>query len=284
MYTLSHNFGRRETALKDSDFAVLGIPYDSTESYRTGSRHGPRAIREASLELEEYDMELDFDLNQLRISDLGDLEVSYGNPDETIQRTKETVEDIIKNGVIPICFGGEHTITYFVSTALNKNPFYVIFDAHLDYREDYIGNRLSHAAVSRRLSELVGAENILIVGVRSASSEELTDAKKDGVSMITANDFFNEPEAAVNRIIELTKGKEVHLSIDMDVFDPSEASDVCNPEPGGIYYRDFLETLAFLKNSKLSGLDITELCPTTDSYSQILAAKLTFKVLAMSKI
>lgn len=283
MYTLPQTFARRELTLERADFAVLGIPFDSSESYRTGSRLGPNAIREASRDLEDYDMEGEFDLLGLSICDLGDLEVSYGNFDETAKRATETISEILKSGAAPICLGGEHTITYFAAKAQKKDAFYVIFDAHLDYRDDYLGNRFSHATVTRRLAELVGIENILVVGVRSASKEELTYAEKDGLSFITTLEFLNGREEALKKITEITKGKKVYLSIDMDVVDPAEARGVCNPEPGGIGYRDFVDGFSFLQGRRLVGLDICELAPVYDAYSPILAAKLIFKALAKYK-
>jgi agmatinase len=283
MYTLPQTFARRELTLAEAEFAVLGIPYDSSESYRTGSRFGPNAIREASRDLEDYDMEEGFNLLDLKICDLGDLEVSYGNFDETASRAAETLNEIEQSGAVPICLGGEHTITYFTAKAQKKDVFYIVFDAHLDYRDDYLENRFSHASVTRRLSEIVGPENILVVGVRSASKEELADAKRDGLNFITSLEFVKGREGVLKEISEITKRKNVYLSIDLDVFDPSEARGVCNPEPGGLGYMEVVDSLSFLRGCKLTGMDITELTPEYDAYSPILAAKLIFKVLVKHK-
>jgi agmatinase len=283
MYTLPQTFARRELSLDEAEFAILGIPYDSSESYRTGSRYGPNAIREASRDLEDYDMEEDFDLLKLKICDLGDVEVSFGNFDETCRRARETIEDIINKKKTPICLGGEHTLTYFSALAIKKDTFFVIYDAHLDYREDYIENRFSHASVTRRISEIVGPENILIIGVRSASKEELKDSTKEELRFISSKKFYRDKERTIRRIKDQTKDKNLYLSIDLDVFDPSEVRGVCNPEPGGLFYRDILESLTFLKGCHLMGLDFTELAPAYDPYSQILAAKLVFKTLTKLK-
>jgi agmatinase len=283
MYTLPQTFARRELTLEQAEFAVLGIPYDSSESYRTGSRFGPNTIREASRDLEDYDMEGGFDLLDLKICDLGDLEVSYGYFDETARRATETLSEIEQSGAVPICLGGEHTITYFAARAQKKDVFYVIFDAHLDYRDDYLENRFSHASVTKRLSEEVGPENILIIGVRSASKEELATAKGDGLRFISTLEFTKNRGGALKKITDITKGKNVYLSIDLDVFDPTEARGVCNPEPGGMGYRDIIDSLSFLRGCKLTGMDICELAPAYDAYSPILAAKLIFKALVKYK-
>ncbi len=280
MYTLPTTFARRELTLSEADFAVIGIPYDSSESYRTGSRHAPNAIREASRDLEDYDMEEGVDLTALKICDLGDVEVSYGNFDETLKRAHETISEIVSQDAVPVILGGEHTVSYIASKAIEKDSFHIIYDAHLDYREDYLGNRFSHASVTRRLAEEVGPENILLVGVRSASREELADAKKDGLSFITTMAFCKDLEGACKEISGHTAGREVYLSIDLDVVDPSEARGVCNPEPGGVGYRDIVRSLSFLKGCRLTGLDLSELAPAYDPYSEVLAAKLIFKALA----
>ncbi|GBE17794.1 agmatinase [archaeon BMS3Abin16] len=284
MYRVPQTFARREETLAEAKFAVLGIPFDSSESYRTGSRLGPNAIREASRDIEDYDLEDGSDLLNLSICDLGDLEVSFGNYSETEKRAVETITEIIGAGAVPVCLGGEHTITYFAAKALKKDIFYVVFDAHLDYRDGYIENRFSHASVTRRLAELVGAENILVVGVRSASSEELAEAKKDGLHYISAIDFYRDRAGAQKKIESLTAGRSVYLSIDLDAVDPSEARGVCNPEPGGLYYRDLVETLDFLKDCQITGMDLTELAPAYDHYSPIIAAKLVFKALSRARI
>jgi agmatinase len=283
MHTIPQTFARRELSIEEAEFAVLGIPYDSSESYRTGSRLAPAAIREASRDLEDYDMEEDFDLRELKICDLGDVEVSFGNFEETQKRVTETISEILKKDAVPLCLGGEHTITYFAAKAMKKDVFYVVYDAHLDYREDYLGNRFSHASVTRRLAEEVGTDNILLVGARSASKEELKAAKKDGIGFITPREFHEDKKEACKRISDLTRNKNVYLSIDLDVVDPAEASGVCNPEPGGVHYRELVESLIFLKGCTLVGVDLCELTPAYDAYSPILAAKLLFKTLAIYK-
>jgi agmatinase len=283
MYTLPNTFARRELTLAEAELAYLGIPYDSSESNRTGSRFAPNAIRQASRELEDYDMELGFNLLDLLICDLGDVEVSYGNFDETFKRAKKTIEEVLDNEAIPISIGGEHTISFMAAKALRKKPYYVVYDGHLDYREEYLENRFSHASTIRRLSEEAGPENLAVIGVRSASTLELKEAKEDNIFFIGSKEFYNDKKGTHKKLLEATKDRDVYLSIDMDVFDPSEAKGVCNPEPGGLYYRDIVESLYFLKHCRLLGMDLTELAPNYDYYSPILAANLIFKILALSK-
>lgn len=280
LFSHPSTFARGELSLEEAEYAFIGVPYDSSESYRVGSRFAPRAIREASMEMEDYDLLEDADLRMLRIADLGDVEVSFGNFHETISRIKEVVGEILNHNVIPVGVGGEHTITYGILSAYRKKPFVVMYDAHMDFRDDYLEEKFSHACVARRVSELVGIENIILAGVRSASKEEAEAAREMGFNYITVTEWGDR---IADTLGEAAGGKNVYLSVDMDVFDPSEAKGVCNPEPPGISFNQFVASLEFLKNCNLVGLDVTEVTPLYDSYTPILAAKVIFKVLLRSK-
>lgn len=277
MFLSSFKFGNRELELKSAKYAFVGIPYDSSETYRSGAKLAPNAIREASREIEDYDAIEEFDLLDLKICDVGNVEVSYTSFTETAKRVEITLKDILETGKIPVAVGGEHTISYCVVNAYRKKPFYLVFDAHMDFREEYMNNRFSHACTIRRIGELVGYENVLLVGVRSASKEEYKDARKAGLNYVTIEDYANNPAKLKEAFAEIPSS--VYLSIDMDVFDPKEARGVCNPEPPGFMYDEFLQILDFLKKADIAGFDLTEVSPIYDSYTPILAAKLIFKVL-----
>lgn len=279
MYVAPTTFARRELEIEQADYAVLGIPYDSSQSYRVGSRLAPNAIREASRELEDYDFEEDKDLLELRICDLGNVDVSYGNFDETCRRVKDTLKDVLSKQVIPVSLGGEHTISYSVVRCLPEDTFYLSIDAHLDFRDEYLGEKFSHACVNRRVFEHLQADNVLVVGVRSASKEELNDANKMGLDYISYSDFEENSNAVLRRIKDKIEGKDVYLSLDMDAIDPKEAPGVCNPEPSGFSYSDIVQISRLLRNSNLIGVDLTEVTPIYDNYTPVLASKILFKIL-----
>ena len=278
IYSLPSTFGRRELSVEEASYVVAGVPFDSSESYRSGSREAPQAIREASREIEDYDMLEDFDLLSLRIADLGDIEVSFGSNTETKRRVVETVRFILDSNAVPVLLGGEHTISAFAVEAFPRDMLFLSFDAHLDFRDEYLNNRYSHACVLRRASERVGYGNVLVVGVRSACREELEDAKKLGVSFIPFNECC-DLEALQARLRRAVEGRKLYLSIDMDVFDPKDARGVANPEPPGFFFLDFLKLIDFIKGATLVGLDVTEVVPRYDAYTPVLAAKLIFKIL-----
>ncbi len=279
MYVAPTTFARRELEIKQADYAILGIPYDSSQSYRVGSRLAPNAIREASRELEDYDFEEDKDLLELRICDLGNVDVSYGNFMETCNRVKDTLKDVLSKQVIPVSLGGEHTISYSVVRCLPEDTFYLSIDAHLDFRDEYLGEKFSHACVNRRVFEHLQADNVLVVGVRSASKEELNDANKMGLDYISYSDFEKNNTAVLRMIKDKIEGKDVYLSLDMDAIDPKEAPGVCNPEPSGFSYSDIIRISRLLKNSNLIGVDLTEVTPIYDNYTPVLASKILFKIL-----
>jgi agmatinase len=278
LYASPFTFGRRETKLEDADYAILGVPYDSSQSYRVGSRLAPLAIREASREIEDYDMLESFDLLDLKICDLGDVEVSPGDFNETLQRTEKSVKEILRRKVVPIIIGGEHTVSYCILKAYESPPLYIVLDAHLDFRDEYLNNKFSHACTVRRVGELLGYENILAIGIRSASKGEINDARRLGLQFLDFNQCKSLQKAA-ETISRRTEGKDIYLSIDADVLDPREARGVSNPEPPGLTYGELLEFIRALENAKLVGMDLVEICPLYDSYTPILGAKIIFKVL-----
>jgi agmatinase len=263
--------------MKEADYVVLGVPYDSSESYRTGSRYAPNAIREASREIEDYDMLDGYDLLNLRLADFGDVNVSFGNYAETHKRIVASVKEILEQKAMPVSIGGEHTITLGTVSAYTQKPFVLFFDAHLDFRGDYLKEKYSHSCVTRRMAELVGIENVMVVGARSASKEELEDAKSMDLAYV---DVEHVKKNALAEIIKRAEGRSVYLSIDMDVFDPTEARGVCNPEPGGLFYEDFVSLLALTKKLNIVGFDLVEVAPLYDSYTPILAANVILKTLA----
>jgi agmatinase len=278
LYTSPFTFSGRSSDISDARYAICGVPYDSSETYRTGSRFAPNAIREASLEIEDYDILEDFDLLEIPLADYGDVAVSFGSAKETMMRTSETVKEILQAGAVPCLIGGEHTISYFALNGFETKPFYLVFDAHLDFHDDYINNRFSHACSIRRVTELLGVENVMVVGVRSGGKGEVKDAKKIGLNYINFNDCKDIDTLKI-KILDAVKGRDVYLSIDADVLDPKEAPGVCNPEPPGFTFEEMVEILDILKDVRMAGFDFTEVTPVYDSYTPILAAKLIFKAL-----
>ncbi|NOZ82263.1 MAG: agmatinase [Euryarchaeota archaeon] len=271
-------FGRRRQGA-DGRYVVLGVPYDSSQTYISGAREAPAAIRAASAEIEDYDLLEGVDLLEIDISDAGDVEVSFGSAEATASCTEEAVRAITSSGSVPVLLGGEHTVTAFAAPAVNAEVL-VALDAHLDFRDSYLGNRFSHACALRRAAEALECETV-VAGVRSACREELEDAERLGVRLLK----FGEHSSAglAEELVRLTRGRRVYLSIDMDFLDPKEARGVGNPEPPGYSYSEALRVLEFLRHAKLAALDVTEVVPAADRYTPVVAAKLVLKALVRAE-
>ncbi len=251
--------------MSSADVVFLGVPFDGTSTGRVGSREAPNRIRSMTYMLETSSSESGGDLSKLKMLDYGNLIVSPGDTDETLRRLEATVKEL--KGKFPVVVGGEHIITLGVVKALlREHPKLTViqFDAHMDLKDECIGNKLSHVTVMRRVSEIMKNGELIQVGTRSFSSEEKDYARK--------NTVIKTPENLLSYNI---KGP-VYVSIDMDVFDPSHAPGVSTPAPGGMDPQEFFEIIRKLsEKADVVGFDVVECCPPHDSsdVTSLLAAK-----------
>ena len=148
-----------DASYNQSDIVLFGAPFDGTASFRPGTRFGPSAIRNESFGIETYSPYCDKDLTDTKIFDCGDLELPFGNTEKVLQMIEKHTAKILCDGKIPVMLGGEHLITLGAIKAILKTypDLHVIhFDAHTDLREDYLGEKLSHATVMKRVWDLTG--------------------------------------------------------------------------------------------------------------------------------
>jgi agmatinase len=271
-------FGGFESSYESAEVAVIGVPLDLTSSHRTGSRFGPQRIREASFNLETYIPSAGVDVfEKLRISDLGDLCLPP-NLEESGRMIEEEVRRVSGEGKLPLLLGGEHTLTYFACRGLKPDRV-VYLDAHADLREEWLGQRLCHATVARRLLDFLPASKLTEVGVRSCSKEEEEFRRKCGVVWRTCEEL-EHPEELARRILEESSGR-VYLSVDIDLLDPAFAPGVSCPEPGGISTSDLLKFLRGLEGIELCGVDVVEVCPPFDNGgASFAAARVIYEILA----
>ncbi|TCL54828.1 agmatinase [Kineothrix alysoides] len=256
------NFIGCEAEYEEAKIVLFGSPFDSTTSYRPGTRFGPQAMRNESYGLETYSPYQDKDLLDCKVFDSGDLELPIGDTERVLAAIEERTETIIKDGKIPFMIGGEHLVTLGSVRAAARNypDLHIVhFDAHADLREDYLGVKLSHACVLRRSWELLGDGRIHQFGIRSGDREEFEWAKEGHVAM-RKFDFDNLTET-VTRL----RGKPVYFTIDLDVLDPSVFPGTGTPEAGGVSFLELLK--AMLKTAKgchIVGCDVNELSPAYD--------------------
>lgn len=276
-------FGGVNASPKKTPYTVLGVPFDSTSTYRSGSRWAPSKIREAASNIEMYSFRSEVDFEEVMFNDIGDLAVVYGDVKTTLYRLSKVVKSLASKGRIPVVIGGEHTVTYGCIWGFEDLDLKVlVLDAHFDLREEYMGLKFSHASVVRRLAELVGVNNLVLVGVRAGCREEIEYAKREGLTFIPAHSIGLELdfEDVVKIVKRKTSNKKLYVSVDLDVFDPAYAPGVGNPEPEGLTPRTVLDLLHEVVNSNLVGFDVVEVTPPYDTsgITSVLAAKLIVEI------
>ena len=252
----------------EADTVLFGAPYDSTTSFRPGTRFGPSAMRMESFGIETYSPLQDKDLvDDARVFDSGDIELPFGAPEPALKLIEERAAEILADGKRPFLLGGEHLVSLGALRAvLKKYPDVVVihFDAHADLREDYLGNPLSHACVLRRIHDLVGDGRIYQFGIRSGTRDEFW-FMKDG--HVTTEPFSDKTLAAVVSSIEQSNSRviPVYLTIDMDVLDPSEFPGTGTQEAGGFRYPQLVEdVLLICSRLNVVAMDNVELNPGLD--------------------
>jgi agmatinase len=248
----------KETELKDVDYVLFGAPLDETTSHRKGTRFAPGAIRRESRHLDTYSVRTGLDWGDLSLADIGDVDC----PDvpKALEAVTETVDSF--NG-FPVMLGGEHTVTLGALRSLEPD-LVLVFDAHLDLRDELFGERMGHATYLRRGYEDLGYKAV-VLGARALSGEEVEFAKSTAdLRYMTALDMLRQdPVAMVQGIM---RGSErVYVSLDMDVLDPSVAPAVGNPHPEGLSVTIVMDILEQVMDGRVCGFDVTEVYPHYDT-------------------
>lgn len=274
-------FGGCLKAFEEAKYMVLGVPFDVTSTYRSGARFAPLAIREASLNIETYSFRTDMDIEDVKIHDMGDLNI-VGRVDETLKRLELVSKELLNAKKTPVVIGGEHTITLGVMRGVGKDAAVVSFDAHLDLRNEYIGRTVSHTTFMRRLNEQVRPPKILEIGTRAVCKEELEYAEKSNIEFLTVQQIR---ENGIQKTVQTAKKllvnhEKIYLTIDMDVLDPAFAPAVQNPEPDGLDMHTLLDILCKVCDHRVVAFDLVEVAPHYDNgVTAIQAAKTMFEVL-----
>lgn len=286
MQAQTNQFIGCDRSFEEAKVVLFGAPYDSTTSFRPGTRFGPNAMRMESFGIETYSMHLRKDLlDDTAVFDSGDLELPFGNQEEALAMIEERAAEILAADKIPFLLGGEHLVTLGAVRAVAKKypDLHIIhFDAHADLREDYLGNPLSHACVLRRCHDLLGDGRIFQFGIRSGTRDE-RQFMKDG--HVTTELFSDETLPKVVR--QLGCKRPVYLTIDMDVLDPSQFPGTGTQEAGGFNYLQLLSDMVLIcKHLNVVGIDNVELNPGLDpsGRSTALACKFLREELLALKV
>lgn len=281
---VAFNFGALPaglSAFESSRFVILPIPYDSTSSYRTGSRQGPTAIIEASRHLELYDHDLDELPARFGIHTHTELEIDASGPDKMAAMIEKTTAGLLGAGKAVVGVGGEHSITCgIVKAHAARFPGLSVLqlDAHADLRDSYQGTKYSHACTMRRVRECSG--NVSQVGIRSYSADEAAFMKETGIAIHPASNWRGD-RAQIEAVLSDLGMGPVYVTFDLDVLDPAYMPATGTPEPGGLGWWDVLKLLDAVSSERdVVGFDVVELIPNGRTIApDFLAAKLVYKMI-----
>jgi agmatinase len=278
------------------DVTAVGVPFDTATSFRAGARFGPEAIRSASALLRPYHPPLDVDVFAGQsVVDWGDLDVTPGNAERTMEQIASGLEPIVSAGITPIVFGGDHSIVLGelrAHAAVHGPLGLLLLDAHADVWDAYYGERIFHGTPFRRALEegLLAPERSLLAGMRGSvygpddvrapaelGFEVLDDAQLRGLG----------PADYGARVRKRIGDGPVFLSFDIDVFDPAFAPGTGTPEVAGLQPREALGYLRALAGTRFVGFDLVEVSPSYDGPGQptaLLAANVAYEFLALSAL
>lgn len=250
-----------DKTFEQARIVLFGAPFDSTTSYRPGARFASRMMRAESYGLETYSPYQDLDLEDAAVFDGGDLELCFGDANRALDDITAYARRILENGKLPLMIGGEHLVTLgAVRAVAEKYPeVHVIhFDAHADLRDDYLGAKLSHATVLRRVWDIVGDGKIYQFGIRSGERAEF----EWGRQHVTTRRFDFE---GLEKVVESLRGVPVYFTLDLDVLDPSCFPGTGTPEAGGVTFVQLLDAVMKVGGLDIVGCDINELSPMLDA-------------------
>ncbi len=263
----------------DARIVLFGAPFDSTTSFRPGTRFASQSMRSESFGIETYSPYQDEDLTDIKVFDSGDLELPFGIPEQALLDIEERTQTILDDGKLPCMIGGEHLVTLGAVRAAAKkyDDLHVVqFDAHADLRNDYLGVKLSHACVMRRCHDLLGDGKIFQFGIRSGERDEFIFAKE--------HTFMNRFDLGnVSKSVQNIGQAPVYFTLDLDVLDPSEFPGTGTPEAGGVSFIALLDAIKEVSKLNIVGFDINELSPVYDTSgrSTALACKILREILIL---
>lgn len=265
----------------DAKTVLFGVPFDSTTSFRPGTRFASKAMRGDSFGIETYSPYQDKDLEATAVFDAGDLDLPFGNTERVLSEIEAFTTKLLSDGKKAVMIGGEHLVTLGGVRAVSaKYPdLHVIhFDAHTDLRQDYLGELLSHATVLRRVWDILGDGRIYQFGIRSGEKHEF-----DFASRHTRMHKFGF--AGLEEAVRELQGKPVYFTLDLDVLDPSIFPGTGTPEAGGATFNELLKAVLALRGLNLVGCDVVELSPVYDQsgVSTAVACKILREILLVTE-
>ncbi len=256
--------------IEGCSIVLRGYPFDGTASFKSGQRFAPSNIRLNSEGIETYSPNFNIDIEEdINFYDAKDLSLPFGNTTKSLELIEKDALNFFKEGYILFGIGGEHLVSLPLIRACHsiyKELNVVHIDAHADLREEYLGEKLSHATVIRRVLDFLPHKKIHQLFIRSGTGEEFKFMREKGTLKATPDEVLKD----------IGENTPVYITIDMDVLDPSVFPGTGTPEPGGIDFNTLIDTLSLFKNLNVVGMDFMELSPDIDNteISSITACKL----------
>lgn len=274
------------------DFAVIGVPFDTAASNRTGQRYGPQHVRDFSVLLRPYNPDQDIDIFEYCSGvDYGDIDVIPGNIQRTYDNIVEGLKPVLEKGIIPIMIGGDHSISlgHLRAFAQQYGPVSLVhFDSHGDTWDNYFGEKYMHGTPFRRAVEegLIDTEHSIQIGMRGPlyGPEDIEDARDLGFEVIPMKEVREiGHDKVVERIHQRAQDKPVFVTFDIDFLDPAYAPGTGTPEVGGPTSHEALEFVRGLHGLHMVGFDLVEVLPTYDSgeITAVAASSVIFEMMSL---
>jgi agmatinase len=297
-YTGIRTFARapHSTDWANADVAVIGVPFDTATSYRTGARFGPAAIRDQSQLLRPWHPALDVDVfAALSFVDGGDLAITPGNAERTAEQIATGLEPVIAAGAVPLVLGGDHSIVLgeLRAHARAHGPVgVVLLDAHADTWDQYYGERYFHGTPFRRALEegLIDPHRSLLAGMRGPlyAPSDLDEPREWGFEIVPCEELRTwSAEQYRSRVRERVGKGPAYMSFDIDVLDPAFAPGTGTPEVAGLLPHEALSFVRALAGLPFVGFDVVEVSPQFDGPGQVTAlnaASVAYEMLALTAI
>lgn len=276
----------------DVDFAIVGVPFDTGGSFAVGTRFGPEAVRSMSSLLRPYNPGLDIDIFKYCSGiDYGDVDVNPGYINESYTLIEEQLEPLIKNKVVPILIGGDHSVTLPHLRAMAKEYGeinLIHFDSHGDTWDSYFGKKYNHGTVFRRAAEegIVNPNKSIQIGMRGSlyGPEDLKDAEELGYQVITTNHLKKITPNQLSELVNRRVGSgPVFLSFDIDFLDPVYAPGTGTPEIGGFTTYEAQQFIRGLTGINIVGFDVVEVLPDRDPtrVTSLAAANIAYEFISL---
>ncbi len=260
--------------IEQRKLALVGFAHDANSSFLRGAAEAPPMIRKALFSpSSNLWSESGIDLEGVFL-DFGDTDIPRDG--DISSDVEPVISPILDRGLIPICLGGDHSITHPIMRTFRKRfrkLSILHFDAHPDIYDEFEGNRYSHACPFARIMEEGLVDRLMQVGIRTMSGHQRKQVERFGVEVVEMKDFRDD--------IALEFGSPVYISFDIDGLDPAFAPGVSHPEPGGLSTRQVIDAIQSIKG-EIVGADIVEFNPRMDplNLTGMVCAKLIKEIAA----